>query len=59
MKCPLCNAPTEVQSTLKDENGLPIRRRHCFNDHTFLTKEQAITQPKPKRKQKSLEPKGT
>ena len=48
MKCPLCNAPTEVKHT-KDDNGTPIRRRHCFNDHSFNTKEVPITTPKPKR----------
>lgn len=48
MKCPLCKAPTEVKQT-KDENGTPIRRRHCFNDHSFYTKEVPITDPKPKR----------
>lgn len=48
MKCPLCNAPTEVKQT-KDDNGTPIRRRHCFNDHSFQTKEVPITPPKPKR----------
>jgi transcriptional regulator NrdR family protein len=48
MKCPLCKAPTEVKHT-KDEDGTPIRRRHCYNDHSFNTKEVAITTPKPKR----------
>lgn len=48
MKCPLCNAPTEVKQT-KDDDGIPIRRRHCYNDHSFLTKEVATTEPKPKR----------
>lgn len=51
MKCPLCKAPTEVKHT-KDENGTPIRRRHCFNDHSFNTKEVPITTPKPKRVKK-------
>ena len=49
MKCPLCRAPTEVKHT-KDDNGIPIRRRHCFNDHSFYTKEVPISEPKPKRK---------
>lgn len=48
MKCPLCGAPTDVKQT-KDEHGVPIRRRHCFNDHSFLTKEVPVTEPKPKR----------
>jgi len=48
LKCPLCKAPTEVKQT-KDDNGVPIRRRHCFNDHSFFTKEVPITDPKPKR----------
>lgn len=51
MKCPLCNAPTEVNQT-KTVGGVPIRYRHCFNDHTFQTKEVPITEPKTKRKYK-------
>lgn len=49
MKCPLCRAPTEVTHTMYAD-GTPIRRRHCFNDHSFNTKEVPITDPKPKRK---------
>lgn len=49
MKCPLCKAPTEVNQT-KMQDGTPIRYRHCFNDHSFQTKEVPITEPKPKRK---------
>lgn len=52
MKCPLCNAPTEVKHTT-NKNGRPIRRRHCFNDHSFYTEEVAITTPKPKRVRKN------
>ena len=48
MKCPLCRAPTEVKTTKSDDETV-IRRRHCFNDHTFYTKEDPITKPKPKR----------
>ena len=48
MKFPLCGAPTEVNQT-KTKDGVPIRYRHCFNDHAFQTKEVAITTPKPKR----------
>ena len=48
MKCPLCNAPTEVKQT-KTQNGVPFRYRNCFNDHTFQTKEVPITVPRPKR----------
>lgn len=48
MKCPLCRAPTEVKHT-KDDDGTPIRRRHCFNNHSFNTKEVPITDPKLKR----------
>ncbi len=49
MKCPLCKAPTEVKHT-KDDDGTPIRRRHCYNEHSFNTKEVAISEPKPKRR---------
>jgi transcriptional regulator NrdR family protein len=48
LKCPLCKAPTEVKHT-KDDDGTPIRRRHCYNEHSFNTKEVAISEPKPKR----------
>ena len=48
MKCPLCNAPTEVNQT-KTKDGIPIRYRHCFNDHAFQTEEVPITTPEPKR----------
>jgi transcriptional regulator NrdR family protein len=49
LKCPLCKAPTEVKHT-KDDDGTPIRRRHCYNEHSFNTKEVAISEPKPKRR---------
>jgi transcriptional regulator NrdR family protein len=55
MKCPLCNAPTEVKQT-KTKNGKPIRRRHCFNDHSFYTEEVATSVPKPKRTPKKATP---
>jgi transcriptional regulator NrdR family protein len=48
MKCPLCGAPSDVKQT-KSIDGAPIRRRICFNEHSFNTKEVAITTPKPKR----------
>ena len=48
MKCPLCNAPTDVKQTFK-QDGDYIRRRMCFNGHTFKTKEILINHPKPKR----------
>jgi transcriptional regulator NrdR family protein len=50
MKCPLCGAPTDVKST-KHEVGVVIRRRICFNDHSFNTEEKAVSKPKLKRKQ--------
>lgn len=49
MKCPLCKAPTEVKHT-STKDGVPTRRRHCFNGHTFITQEVAITAPRPVRK---------
>lgn len=48
MKCPLCNAPTDVKQT-KTTDGVPIRSRHCFNNHSFKTKEVPITEVRPKR----------
>jgi hypothetical protein len=49
MKCPECKAPTDVKST-KSEVGVVIRRRICFNDHSFNTEEKAVSKPKQKRK---------
>jgi hypothetical protein len=49
VKCPLCKAPTEVNQT-KDSHGTPIRTRHCYNNHSFQTKEVPITEPKLKRR---------
>jgi hypothetical protein len=49
LKCQLCGAPSDVKST-KYIDGVPIRRRHCYNEHSFNTKEVAITEPKPKRR---------
>ena len=48
MKCPLCSAPTDVMNT-KSVDGVPIRRRHCYNNHSFTTKEVVTSPPKPKR----------
>lgn len=58
MKCPLCKAPSEVKQT-KTEDGVPIRYRHCFNDHSFKTKEVPIEAPRPKRKYTRAEPERT
>ncbi len=48
MKCPLCQAPSDVEQT-KTVDGDLIRRRHCYNGHSFNTKEVAISEPRPKR----------
>ena len=58
MKCPLCDAHTEVKET---RHGT-ARRRQCYNEHTFWTEEKTITEPKPKGKRgrpKGVEPRGT
>jgi hypothetical protein len=47
MKCPLCNAATDVKHT---KDGL--RTRECFNLHRFRTQEVVVSEPKPKRKWK-------
>jgi hypothetical protein len=47
MKCPLCNAHTDVKHT---KDGL--RTRECFNLHRFRTQEVVVSEPKPKRKWK-------
>jgi transcriptional regulator NrdR family protein len=48
MKCPLCKSPSDVEQT-KTVDGVPIRRRICYNEHSFNTKEMAISEPRPKR----------
>lgn len=48
MKCPLCGAPTDIKES-RDVGGRYIRRRECFNGHTFKTEEVVLTEPKPKR----------
>ena len=47
MKCPLCQAPTDVKHT---KDG--IRTRECFNEHRFKTQEILLTEPKPKKQWK-------
>ncbi len=41
MKCPICQADTEVKET-RNKNGLVYRRRFCFNEHPFTTHEVAV-----------------
>jgi transcriptional regulator NrdR family protein len=48
MKCPLCNAPTDIKETRVTDTGY-VRRRECFNNHTFKTVETVLTEPKEKR----------
>ena len=48
MKCPLCNAPTDIEETRTTSKGY-VRRRECFNGHTFSTVEALLTEPKVKR----------
>jgi hypothetical protein len=58
MKCPLCDAHTEVKET---RHGT-ARRRQCYNEHTFWTEEKITTEPKPKGKRgrpKGVDPRGT
>jgi transcriptional regulator NrdR family protein len=43
VKCPLCNAPTEVKDTRTNVDCV-IRRRVCFNMHTFKTEERAVSE---------------
>lgn len=41
MRCPICNAPTDVKdSRTRKEINCVIRKRQCFNDHTFQTEEK-------------------
>lgn len=48
MRCPLCNAPTDIEETRTTSKGY-VRRRECFNGHTFSTVEAVLTEPKLKR----------
>lgn len=41
MRCPQCNAPTEVKDTRIKKDHV-IRKRLCFNEHFFQTKEEAL-----------------
>lgn len=50
MKCPLCNAQTDIVDTRKRSDNVVVRRRVCFNYHVFRTEEKPVTQPKPKAK---------
>ena len=41
MRCPICNAPTDVEdSRQRKETNCVIRKRKCFNDHIFKTEEK-------------------
>ena len=41
MKCPICNAQTDVEdSRVRKETNSVIRKRKCFNDHIFKTEEK-------------------
>jgi len=44
VKCPKCNAPTEVKETRINPDYV-MRRRICFNMHTFRTEERAVSEP--------------
>ena len=39
MKCPACNAPSDVKETRARDDHV-YRRRLCFNEHTFTTEER-------------------
>ena len=51
MKCPQCGAVSEVKDTRLHKDNYITRRRLCFNNHTFKTKEEAIM---PKNNSKPL-----
>lgn len=50
MKCPVCNAWTEVKETRTRKDGEKYRRYECANLHRFSTNEIVvkIDQKKPK-----------
>jgi len=39
MKCPVCNAPSDVKETRTRDDHI-YRRRLCFNEHKFTTEER-------------------
>ena len=42
MRCPICNAQTDVEdSRRRKESNSVIRKRKCFNNHIFKTEEKA------------------
>lgn len=42
LTCPTCGTHLiEVQQTAKAD-GYVMRRRKCFNDHTFVTREEVV-----------------
>ena len=46
MKCPLCNAHTEIKDTRVKKDNTVVRKRICFNLHSFATQENATTKPR-------------
>ena len=40
MKCPICNAPTDVKDTRITQGNQVTRKRECFNGHKFKTIEK-------------------
>ena len=41
MRCPICNAITDVTET-RYADGVTRRRRVCFNEHKFTTLEKPV-----------------
>jgi transcriptional regulator NrdR family protein len=39
MRCPVCNAPSDVKETRARDDHV-YRRRLCFNEHIFTTEER-------------------
>lgn len=44
MKCVVCGAATDVKESRTRENNMVYRKRVCFNDHKFTTKEIPVPQ---------------
>lgn len=55
MKCPICNAPTEVKQTRKQTRGY-VRFRLCFNFHMFKTVETVLEEQDGRKKVKNEVP---
>jgi len=53
MKCPICGAPSDVKETRPLKTGEQRRRRRCYNNHMFNTRESHDAVDQRRRKEGS------